>query len=86
MRVTQNAAELAAAPSADRDYHAQPRTDIAGGGYSARHAHHRRGRRRPGKQELATDLVVNADALLVDALTQCADIWRDRDGFIGKTG
>ncbi|ELQ9308922.1 ornithine cyclodeaminase family protein [Serratia marcescens] len=27
----------------------------------------------PGKQELATDLVANADALLVDALAQCAD-------------
>lgn len=27
----------------------------------------------PGKQELATDLVARADALLVDALAQCAD-------------
>ena len=27
----------------------------------------------PGKQELATDLVAKADALLVDALVQCAD-------------
>ncbi|MCR2484265.1 ornithine cyclodeaminase family protein, partial [Salmonella enterica] len=27
----------------------------------------------PGKQELATELVARADALLVDALTQCAD-------------
>ena len=59
--------------SADRDHHAQPRTDLTGGGYSARHAHHRRGRRRARQAGAGDRSGGKADALLVDALVQCAD-------------
>ena len=73
VRVTQNAAELAAhcqlivttTPSREPILQAadiRPGTHITAVGADT-----------PGKQELATELVALADALLVDALAQCAD-------------
>ncbi|HEJ8033027.1 TPA: ornithine cyclodeaminase family protein [Serratia marcescens] len=73
VRVTQNAAELAAhcqlivttTPSREPILQAadiRPGTHITAVGADT-----------PGKQELATELVARADALLVDALAQCAD-------------
>ncbi|MGR3843508.1 ornithine cyclodeaminase family protein [Serratia marcescens] len=73
VRVTQDAAELAAhcqlivttTPSREPILQAadiRPGTHITAVGADA-----------PGKQELATELVARADALLVDALAQCTD-------------